>query len=128
MKSLRELFVLIWCVVSLTAPVALRAQSATASLQGTITDPSGALVPEASGPIARARRRTTRNDGHLRKYTFPTLTSWQVQRPRYRQRLHRRGATQILKLPAPTVFDLTTHNRGHISSAKRGGRSEQSFR
>ncbi len=105
MKSLRELFVLIWCVVSLAAPVALRGQSATASLQGTITDPSGALVPQAliqlRGRDGEHRARTDDSG----KYNFPTL-----QPGKYSVRVIAKGFTvgerRDLEITGPTAFDL----------------------
>ena len=105
MKSLRELFVLIWCVVSLAAPVALRGQSATASLQGTITDPSGALVPQALVQL-RGRggehRSMTDDSG---RYTFPTLPTG-----KYNVRVIAKGFTvgerRDLEITGQTAFDL----------------------
>jgi hypothetical protein len=105
MKSLRELYVVILCVVSLATPFGLRAQSAAASLRGTITDPSGALVPEAlvqlRGP--GGEQRATTNTGG--QYLFPTLPSG-----KFNVRVIAKGFTvgqrPGLEIKGPTVFDL----------------------
>ena len=105
MKSLGELFVLIWCFVSLSAPFALRGQSATASLRGTITDPSGALVPQALVQL-RGRggehRSMTDDSG---RYTFPTLPAG-----KYNVRVIAKGFTVgergDLEISGQTTFDF----------------------
>lgn len=105
MKSLRKLWVLVWCLVNLSAPFALRGQSAAASLHGTITDPSGALVPGAlvqlRGPGGE-QRTTTDTIG---QYTFPALSSG-----KYDVRVIAKGFTigqkQGVEIKGPAVFDL----------------------
>jgi len=105
MKSLQKLFALILFVASFNAPDGLRAQSAPASLHGTITDPSGALVPEALVQlrgVGGEQRRTTDTSG---QFTFPTLVSG-----KYNVRVIAKGFTlgqkQSLDISGATVFDL----------------------
>src|SRR5580704_15432082 len=68
MKKTSILTLMVWCLALL-----LRAQAPTASLRGTVTDPSGALVPGAlvqlrgQGPEHRA---TTDGNG---QYSFIAL-------------------------------------------------------
>jgi Carboxypeptidase regulatory-like domain/TonB dependent receptor len=105
MKRLQELFVFILCCASFAVPSAVRAQVAGASLRGTITDPSGALVPEAlvqlRGPGGE-QRKTTDTSG---QYTFPTLASG-----KYNVRVIAKGFTlgqkQALDVSGATVFDF----------------------
>jgi hypothetical protein len=105
MKLLQHLFVFILCVVSLSAPSALQAQPADASLRGTVTDPSGALVPAAlvqlRGPGGE-QRRTTDTSG---QYTFQTLAGG-----KYNLRVIAKGFTvgqkQGLDISGATVFDF----------------------
>ena len=104
-KSSQKLFVLILCMVSLSPPFMLRAQSAPASLRGTITDPSGALIPAAlvqlRGPGGEQRGNTDSSG----QYSFPSLASG-----KYNVRVIAKGFTvgekQSLEIRKPTVFDL----------------------
>lgn len=100
---MRRVFVI--CVFSLLASSMLQAQPAAgASLHGTITDPSGALVPEAlvqlRGPGGE-QRRTTDSSG---QYSFPSLANG-----KYNVRVIAKGFTvgqkQNVELNGPTVFD-----------------------
>src|ERR1019366_10319185 len=74
MKTL-FLFLVALCLAALVRPAALQAQSAAASLRGTVTDPSGASVlgslVQLRGPGAE-QRRTTDAAG---QYSFPALTA-----------------------------------------------------
>ena len=92
------------CLAVFAPPSALQAQSAVASLRGTIIDPSGATVPGAlvqlRGPGAE-QRRTTDATG---KYSFPALTAG-----KYTVRVIAKGFTvgqrQNFEISGATVFD-----------------------
>jgi hypothetical protein len=104
MKRLQALSALILSAVSLATPFTLRAQSAAASLRGTITDPSGATVPGAlvqlRGPGGE-QRKTTDAAG---QYAFPVLASG-----KYSVRVIAKGFTvgqrQGFDIGAGTVFN-----------------------
>ena len=92
------------CLAALGHPSALQAQSAAASLRGTVSDPSGASVPGAlvqlRGPGAE-QRRTTDASG---QYSFPALTAG-----KYTIRVIAKGFTagqrQNYEISGATVFD-----------------------
>ena len=105
MKSLRTLVVSTVCLASVVLTPVLRAQSAPASLHGTITDPSNAVVPEAliqlRGPGGE-RRATTDTSG---QYSFPALPAG-----KYSARVIAKGFTvgqrQNLEVSGAAVFDF----------------------
>ena len=98
------LSLVVLCLATLAGPSALQAQSAAASLRGTVTDPSGATVPGAlvqlRGPGAE-QRRTTDATG---QYTFPALTAG-----KYTVRVIAKGFTvgqrQNYEISGAKVFD-----------------------
>ena len=105
MKSLRTLVVSIVCLASVALAPVMQAQSAPASLHGTVTDPSNALVPEAliqlRGPGGE-RRATTDTSG---QYGFPALPAG-----KYNVRVIAKGFTvgqrQNLDVSGAAVFDF----------------------
>lgn len=105
MKSLQRLLTISVCLAGLSAPVFPQPQSASASLRGTITDPSGALVPKAlvqlRGPGGE-HRATTDDSG---KYNFPSLPAG-----KYNVRVIAKGFTvgehRDLEITGPAAFDF----------------------
>src|SRR5215467_2875890 len=82
------------CVVALAAPAA--AQTFTGSITGTVTDPAGALVPNAALTLTNldtndARRQLTNESG---EYTFAAVSPG-----RYRLALEHPGFKRVVQEP-----------------------------
>src|SRR5260370_2764493 len=102
MKPIAIAFTLVFCVLAGLAPAQ---QPPTASLHGTITDPSGALVPDAlvqvRGPGGEQRVKTDGNGQY----------SVAARRPgKYMVRVIAKGFTvaqrQDMRIAAPTTLDV----------------------
>ncbi len=127
MKSLRELFVLYGALSALRLRVALQA---TVGRRQSCKEPSPTHQAlqfrtrwsNCAGPAASSDR--TDDSGQI-QLSRPDRR--QIHRPRYRQRLHRRAATEISKSPArpSSIYQLTIE--ATVPSAQRRGRSQQSF-
>ena len=114
------------CALSLClwsfAPAAHAQSAAVPALRGTITDPSGALVPGAlvqvRGPGGE-QRKTTGEDG---QYAFPVLKPG-----KYNVRVIAKGFTvagrQDVEISAPVVLDaqLTDSSRHAGTECRRRG-------
>src|ERR1700753_407220 len=99
MRNPRFWFVLILCISFITfsmLPAAAQSTVATGSIQGTVTDPNGAVVPSASVTI------TNKATGQTRKLTSNSSGSFQsgaLPPGDYEVRIEAKGfQTQLLKL------------------------------
>src|SRR5689334_25304335 len=70
----KSVSILIGVILRLSFPLFAFAQTPTASLRGTVTDPSGARVPNALVQVVGPNSQQRKNTDATGQYSFPTLT------------------------------------------------------
>ena len=79
---MRHLFFLFLAVILITAPQTALAQSATSgAIAGTVTDPSGAIVPSVTVELTNKDTNAlqTAQTNSAGQYTFTGVPSWRLQ-------------------------------------------------
>ena len=113
--------------LSLATGAALAQTPAAPSLHGTITDPSGALVPRRPRTTSRPRRRTAEIHRRHRPVFLSLAAARQVYGPRDRQGIHR-GAEAGFRHQRAQHLGCSTDYRSRGPGGQRRGRSQQGER
>src|SRR5690349_23881715 len=100
MKSLKLLLVFIVCISFITfsqLPAGAQSTISTGSIQGTVTDPNGAVVPNANITITN---KATGQATKLTSSSTGTYASGALQPGTYEVRIEKSGfQTQVMNLP-----------------------------